>query len=470
MNEPWRLSAAQLTAGYAKQLFTPLDALQACLTRTEVCEPSLNAFVALDREGARRAAASSAARWDTGRPLGPLDGVPVSVKDNMHVAGLPTSWGSRLLQGFVASHDELPVARLRAAGAVLFGKSNLPEFAMQGYTSNALHGTTRNPWDTALTPGGSSGGAAAAVAAGLGPLALATDGGGSIRRPASHCGLVGFKPSRGLVRRERGLPEIFLDYEVAGGIGRCVKDVQHLTEAIAGSRLEAGRPSPSRILFVPRFGTHAVDPNIAASVRRAAEGFAALGHAVDEAQQQVNWSEAINALWPTLSNAGLAWMLQRAWQWPEFGLPEGVHPDLSRCGAVAQANFDAGLKLDASGLFDVLAEVRELERQMEVVFARYDFILTPATAALPWPCEQSHPERIADTEVGPRGHAVFTAFANAAGLPAIALPSAHAEGLPTGIQLVASAGHDAELLALTMQYEEAFPWPALWDEGFHSTG
>lgn len=469
MSDLWRLGATQLAEGYAQRRFTPVDALEACLRRADACEPVLNALVARDTPGARRAAECSGQRWAEGRALGPLDGVPVSVKDNLHVEGLPTSWGSRLLQGFVAPHDELPVARLRAAGAVLFAKSNLPEFAMQGFTSNALHGTTRNPWNPALTPGGSSGGAAAAVAAGIGPLALATDGGGSIRRPASHCGLVGFKPSAGLVRREGGLPAMFLDYEVVGDIGRCVQDVLHLAQAISGASLQAKAAHPARLLFVPRFGTHPVDPGIAESVRRAAQGFAGLGHAVEEAPS-VAWSESINAVWPMLSNAGLAWMLDRARQWPEFGLGAHGLPDMSLCGAAARASREAGSALGAPTLFDVLVEVRELQRQLDAVFERYDFILTPATAAPPWPCDQSHPGEIGGLAVGPRGHAVFTAFANAAGLPAIALPSASVDGLPAGFQLVAASGRDAELMALALQYESAFPWGHMWPSVQGSTG
>ena len=146
--------------------------------------PRLNALVTLDAEGAARAAEESGARWRTGRPLGPLDGVPVTIKDNLHVRGLPTRWGSRALAGLVAERDELPVARLRDGGAVIFGKTNVPEFTMQGYTDNPVFGPTGNPWNPALTPGGSSGGAVALVAAGCCPLALGTDGGGSIRRPA----------------------------------------------------------------------------------------------------------------------------------------------------------------------------------------------------------------------------------------------------------------------------------------------
>ena len=381
MDTLWRLDAAQLVQGYRSGAFTPLQALDACLARSAAWQPHLNAMVLVDADSARAAAGASGARWAAGTPLGPLDGVPVSLKDNLHAQGWPTSWGSRLLQGFIAQRDELPVARLRAGGAVLFGKTNLPEFAMQGSTANRVFGTTRNPWNTALTPGGSSGGAVAAVAAGCGPLALGTDGGGSTRRPASHTGLVGFKPSAGLVPRGDGLPEIFLDHEVAGAIGRTVRDVQAMAMVLASPHgLPQATVRPSRILFVPRFGGQPVDAAIAAQVRAAAGRFEALGHQVEEAAS-FDLADAVNALWPTLSNTGLAWLLERADAHPEFGLPPGGAIDTSQCTEAAQANLRDGAAAPASRLFELLQAVHTLKLALAVLFGRHDFILTPATAA-----------------------------------------------------------------------------------------
>ena len=175
---------------------------------------------------------------------GAFDGVPLTVKDNIPVRGMRATWGSRIYADWVPDKDELPVAKLRDGGAVILGKTNCPEFTLQGYTDNLVFGVTRNPWNLALTPGGSSGGAVAAVAAGLGPVAVGTDGGGSIRRPAAHTGLVGFKPSRDAVARADGFPVILLDCEVIGPIARTVADTRALFHALAGTSPPA--PAPAR--------------------------------------------------------------------------------------------------------------------------------------------------------------------------------------------------------------------------------
>src|SRR4029078_4150272 len=168
-----------------------------CLERIRRIDPSLNSFVALDEDGGRTAAKASDARFAAGSARSAREGIPLSVKDNILVAGMPATWGSRALAEFVPSHDELPIYRLRAAGAVIIGKTNVPELTLEGYTKNDLFGVTRNPWDIRLSAGGSSGGAAAGVAAGLVPAVIGTDGGGSTRRPACHTGLVGWKTSVG---------------------------------------------------------------------------------------------------------------------------------------------------------------------------------------------------------------------------------------------------------------------------------
>ncbi|MBT2326381.1 amidase [Variovorax paradoxus] len=449
----WQLTATQLAAGFRDAAFTPPQALEACLARSAEVNPRLNALVTLDAEDAKHAAEQSSARWRAGRALGPLDGVPFTIKDNLQVRGLPTHWGSRALAGFVAERDELPVAKLREAGAVIFGKTNVPEFTMQGYTDNPVFGATGNPWNPALTPGGSSGGAAALVAAGGCPVALGTDGGGSIRRPASHTNLVGFKPSRGRVPRGDGLPPIFLEFEVAGPLARSVHDVAAVMQVIGDGTVPPTQQiaARSRILYIPRFADHPVDPQIARLTDEAAQRFEALGHELTTAEG-FELAEAVNQRWPLLSQVGLAWLAEH----PQ-ALRDGPF-DPVLFGPAMQANAEAGRQASARALFELLFETERLRAALARLFERHDFLLTPAAAALPWPAGETHPTRIAGREVGPRGHAVFAAFVNATGLPAIALPCGFAQGLPVGLQLVAREGGDDALFALARTFEHAHPW------------
>lgn len=449
-------SALDLVALFRAGKASPVEALAAILARIARHDPALNAVIAQDASAARAAAAASESRWRAGTPAGPLDGVPLTVKDSIPVAGIPCTWGSPVFRDFVPDRDELPVARLRAGGAVILGKTNVPEFTMVGYTDNTLFGPTRNPWNTALTPGGSSGGAVAAVAAGFGPVALGTDGGGSIRRPASHVGIFGLKPTPGRIPRSDGLPAIFADLEQIGPLARTMPDLIALTAAIAApdasdplSRFmpafAAPEPAPRlRVLYIPRFGTHPVDPQIAASCAAAARDFAALGHHVEEGGAP--WDvDAINAAAQAVAPAGLAWLMAQ----------RGAEP----AGALLRSAADAGRAMDAPGLFGALYAMREFRRTLSRdVFTQWDALLTPAAAALPWPAEESHPPVIADQPVGPRGHAVFTAFANAAGLPGLTLPCAPArDGLPIGVQLVGAPGSDALLCAAGAEYAAAHP-------------
>jgi aspartyl-tRNA(Asn)/glutamyl-tRNA(Gln) amidotransferase subunit A len=303
-----------------------------------------------------------------------------------------------------------------------------------------------------LTPGGSSGGAVALVAAGGCPIAIGTDGGGSIRRPASHTNLVGFKPGRGKVPRGRGLPPIFLDFEVVGPLARTVADATTVLQTI-GHGFETIAPAkPSRILYIPRFADHPVDARIASLTDDAARRLQRLGHRVETAQRS-DLFEAVNARWPLLSQVGLAWLVEHA---GEFG--DAAPPfDPAQFGPAMQASVESGRAASARVLFELLYEVERLRSGLAGLFTQHDFLLTPAAAALPWPLRETHPPRIDGRDVGPRGHALFTAFANAAGLPAVAVPCGFADGLPVGLQLVAAEGRDTELLALAAQFEQDLP-------------
>jgi aspartyl-tRNA(Asn)/glutamyl-tRNA(Gln) amidotransferase subunit A len=440
----WSLTAIELLAGYRRRLFSPLTVLEAVRQRFEAVNPVVNAIVAVDWVAAEAAAAGSSARWLADAPLSGLDGVPLSIKDNLYAAGLAASWGSLAYKDFVPPTDELPVARLRAAGAVIIGKTNVPEFTLQGFTSNALFGTTRNPHALDRTPGGSSGGGAAAVAAGLGPLALGTDGGGSLRRPAAHCGLFALKPSIGQIGRSGGFPQILSDFEVVGPIGRSIDDLEVMFSVLRGATpsdprsLAASAPAtdfgtPVRVGYFRHIEELPVDPLIVDHLEALAAALAAEGCAVSPINAPFDLGRT-NAIWGTVAGAGLAWHVASL-------------PETSVLGANASAMRASGAAISTGDYISALAGANALRSEAAVIFEQFDILLCPATAALAWPAELAFPPSIAGLPAGPRGHAIFTAWMNVAGLAAVTVPVAmtsDAGGI--GMQLVAAAGRDRDLL------------------------
>jgi aspartyl-tRNA(Asn)/glutamyl-tRNA(Gln) amidotransferase subunit A len=449
----WALSAGELAAAYAKGL-SPRVVTEATLAHIDDANRLLNAIVTLDEAGALAAAEASSRRWRDGRPRSALDGVPITIKDNILVAGLRATWGSKLYSDYVPDEDELPVRRLREAGAVILGKTNVPEFTVHGFTDNALFGTTGNPWDPRLTPGGSSGGAVAAVASGMGVLALCTDGGGSIRRPAAHTGLIGFKPSRDAVPRGKGFPAILHDFEVAGPIARSIDDIIVAMGVIGGPewphRFDAPLAQPLRVAYAPTFGSAPVDPFIRDVMDRTVAEARAAGLDVDLVSP-FTLADPLPDVWSVISQTGVAWLLDQHRDWQGK-----VGPAICEMAA-------AGSRYTACDYLNALDVIAGLNRSFEAFFAQYDFLLTPAAAAMPWPAGESHPSVIDGQSVGPRGHAVFTAIVNALGLPAISLPCLVEDGaLPVGMQVIAPRDRDGTLLKLARAYEGrlfAHRWP-----------
>ena len=459
----WRLPATELQRRYRARTLTPSAVVRAVLERIDAVNPRLHAVVARRDDAVLAEAAAATQRFDAGRPLSPLDGLPLTVKDSLFTAELPTTVGTAALRDWRPGLDELAWARARAGGALLVGKTNVPEFANEGYTANPLFGATGNPWDPALTPGGSSGGAVAAVAAGCAPLAIAQDGGGSIRRPASHCGLVGLKPSLGAWPRDHAMPALLLDFDCIGPIGRTVADVRLLFEALRGpsphdrasqaaawAAAQPRRTAPLRVRYVEQLDGNPLDRDIAASCRAAADTLATLGHHVEAGPLPLDVAFVLQA-WPEIGQVGLAATFDRHPAWE------------TQASEPYRAAAEQGRRVSGPRVWQIVERVAQLRREAVALFEQTDLVLMPAAAALPWPKAERYPPVIDGQPVGPRGHAAYTGWVNAAGLPGLALPAAPApNGLPIGIQLVGPFGQDQLLLDIGAAYEAAAPWAQRW--------
>lgn len=451
--ELWRLSATTAERSFRAGSLRPSDVLASVLRRLDEVNGRINAFAAIDREGALAAAAASDARWKEGRPLGPLDGSVLTVKDNITVKGLPCAWGSELFRDYIPDEDETPVRRLREAGCVMLGKTTVSEFTTaQTNVSTRAFGTTRNPWDLRLTTGASSGGACAALASGIGQIALATDGGGSIRRPASHCGLLGLKPTVGRVARRGGLPVILYDCEVIGPIARTASDVARVFDAIAQPDPEdraslafadgssrAGQRTLHRVYYTPRIEDQAVDLEIEDACTKAVNQLSAMGFEIETGPAPFDFP-LYEKNWPAIRDAGLAWLVRgREWK----GRISELHSSLVLHGQM----------VTAVEYVDALDAFRQLQAAFGRFFERYDLFMTPTSGTLPWPAE----------EAGPARSRVFTGIVNAAGNPAISIPVAHgAGGLPIGFQLVGPFGSDHDLIEIAGRYQDRHSWVDLW--------
>ena len=461
----WQLPASELQRRYRERSLTPVAVVQAVLARMDAVNPRLNAVIARRDDAVLSEATVATERFARGSPLSALDGIPLTVKDSLFTAALPTTCGTAALRSHRPVHDELAAERALAGGALLIGKTNVPEFANDGYTANALFGITGNPWDPALTPGGSSGGAVAAVAAGIGPLAIAQDGGGSIRRPASHTGLVGLKPSLSAWPRHHVLPGLLLDFDCIGPVARTVADARLLFDAARGAS-PADRSSMAasyaatqpreqgrlRVLYVEHLNANPLDPQIASSCRDAVQHFELLGHRVEFGALPLDVNYLMEA-WPQIGQVGLAAMFEQHPEWKALASPK--YRELA----------DAGRSVSGARVWQIVEHVTRLRRECATLFERLDVIVMPAAAALPWPAHEPYPAHIDGQAVGPRGHAAYTGWVNAAGLPGLALPARPSrEGLPIGIQLIGAYGQDDLLLDLGAAYEALAPWSDRWPD------
>jgi aspartyl-tRNA(Asn)/glutamyl-tRNA(Gln) amidotransferase subunit A len=457
-SDPALMSAQDLLRAYAEKRLSPVEATEAALARIERLDGRLNAFCLIDRDGALAAARASEARWQAGQPEGRLDGVPATVKDVLVAKGWPTRRGSKIFAEAGPDADDAPtVAALRAHNAVLLGKTTTPEFGWKGVTDNPLTGITRNPWNTDTTPGGSSGGAAAAAAAGMGPLHIGTDGGGSIRIPCGFTGIPGFKQTFGRVAAWPLSP--FGTVSHVGPMARTIGDCALMLTAMAEPDLRDPYQMPHdgtdftqgldagvkglRICYSPTFGPHEVHTEIAAALARAAKTFEDLGAVVEQPDLDVPETQSVfQAIW----FSGAANLFRRF-------TPEQqalIDPGLREVAA-------AGAQYTANDLFDATSAREAFVVWMNRLHADYDLLLLPT---LPIPAfEVGH-------EVPPgSGMTRWTEWTpysvpfNLTGQPCVNLPAGlTSRGLPMGVQLVGARFADSAVLRAAAAFEAVCPF------------
>ena len=442
-----------------------VEMLDECLAAVEASNPALNAFVHLDPEQARREAERVDKLVANGDDPGPLAGVPFGVKDLEDCAGMPTSHGSQLYKGRPpVERDSVHVGRLRAAGAVPIGKTAAPEFGATCYTSTPAWGTTRNPWDPTRTPGGSSGGSGAAVAAGMVPFCTASDGGGSTRIPAAFCGLVGYKPSYGRIPHENAAPS---QTSVYGALTTTVQDAaRHLDIAAGPDDLDRTSLPPAgvtyervieelevqglRAVWSTDIGYAVVDPEVASIAQNAADALidAAKLAVVDRPVRLTNPMD----IWIALGAVDL---------WHD--IEKGMWPDRSDdLDIYARLAYQATGDLTVKRLEQMQQRRARLEAEVAELYRDIDVLLTPATALPAFAAEGPLPSTIAGQDVFPGMVVPFTMMGNLCWNPAVSLPAGRtAEGLPVGLHVMARRHADDVVLRLARLFEQARPWPRL---------
>jgi amidase len=451
-------TARSMVAALASREISARELLDLHLARIDEVNPRVNALVSLDVDRAHEQAAAADDALAAGTPVGALHGLPFAFKDTHDVAGWRTTYGSPLFADHVPEVDDLLVARIRAAGAVVVGRTNTPEFAAGSHTFNPVFGTTLNPYDLGRSAGGSSGGAAAALAAGMVPLADGSDMGGSLRNPASFCNVVGLRPSLGRVP----LWPVANAWEttgVAGPLARDVEDLALLLSVMSGPdpRVPQSLADPGRTFAPPLTGDLRglrvavsvdlgglldVDPEVAAVVEAGGRAFADAG-------------AVVAAACPALPDADDTFRTLRAWHFHAqyAGLlaehPDGFKPSLAD-------NIRAGAPLTGADLARAYARRTALGARMVEFFADHDVLAMPASQVAPFPADQEYPALVAG-----RPMATYLDWMRAAyvvtvtGCPAISVPAGFtAEGLPVGIQLVAPHNAERRLLEVAHAFEQ----------------
>ncbi|WP_290652539.1 amidase [Aquisalimonas sp.] len=446
------LSAESLRQRYAAGDLSPAKVTRKVLERVDRVNPSLNAFGPIYRDAAQQDAGASTERWRQGQPLSPLDGVPVSIKDIVAMKGTVTRSGSLTTDPELAAPEDCPaVARLREAGAILFGKTHTPEFGWKGMTDSPLHGTTRNPWNPEHSPGGSSGGAGAALAAGIGPLALGTDAGGSIRIPASYCGLFGIKPTFGRVPHTPN-DSPYCTLSSTGPLAYTVRDAARMLTVVSQwdhrdwyacapqeIDFEHGLDNGVRglrIAYSPGLGGAVAMPGVIKLVDQAVHRFESLGATVEEVGPLI---DPLRPVFEDYWKAGFAYILR--------GIPEQKRELLDRGFRMLA---EEGLEVGIEAYYAAQVARARLGVTMAAFHQDYDLLVTPTM-----PTTAPRADVVYHSSAFDRWeHAVpYTVPFNLTGQPAASIPVGLDDGLPVGMQIVAGRFRERAVLQAAQAYE-----------------
>ncbi len=471
MKNLWRMNASLIAEKVGSKALSAVEVSHSVIERLHEVNSRLNAVVQHDDAWSIAQAREIDHRIAQGESL-PLAGVPITVKDNIWVKGKIITQGSLLFKDFVAPEDAWTVAKLKKLGAVIVGITNCSEFACKGVSNNLVYGQTRSPWNTDLTPGGSSGGAVSATAAGIGALALATDAGGSTRRPAAHCGLVGMKPTFGLIPCGPSFDEPNFGLSVMGQIARNVEDAalmwRHLVQYSHrdwGSQLHtdpvrnlALRAVPDKKLRIAYSHDLGCDFAIDADVRQVVEKM------IKTLQRDGYEIECVSPVWPAgvkeypllkLQQAGLAALHGEAYD----ANPSDLDPDIA-------AQIILGRTHSAVDITKVLILREHIYAAYDKFFESYDLLLCPTTPTVSWDINALGPKTIGGVDAGPRGHAIFTPLFNYCQAPACSVPVGLTRDLPVGLQIVGPRYSDALILQMAAHIErlqDEPQQPPMWD-------
>lgn len=462
---PCDLSAVDARRLMAQKKLSAVELAESCIARAEAVNPAVNALVAKDYDTMRKVAEAAQQAIDRGEKLGALHGLPVSIKDMVDVAGLPTTYGSEIYADNIAKVDSPLVAQLREEGALIMGKANNPDWSAGGNTRNAIYGVTANPFDLSRSCAGSSGGSAVALACGMSPLATGSDTGGSLRNPASFCGVVGFRSTPGVVPNSNR-PLGWLPMSLPGPMARSVDDLALMLSAMirpdrrdpwvpvingvgahdatAFQHLPAYDLSHARVAFTHDYGFAMTEKHVAETFDDKLKRF---GHVFGRLEQTH----------PDCTDADDTFAVIRALCF------SGHHRDLAikypdKIGPNVHANVKEGETYSALDVVRALTNQTKLYRRWEVFFEDHDFILSPTTTISPRDWHELYPKEIDGTSTKSYYQWLAMAYASTlAGHPSVTLPTGrYKDGLPFGLQIVGRRGSDLETLAFAHELEKMF--------------